>query len=163
MTTTLSRTPITSPLGKAEQKAVGLALQSALTDLIDLSLLAKQAHWNVVGRDFKTVHLHLDEVVDSAREFSDAVAERAAALGISPDGRTATVTEAKGLPQLPAGYLRTHEAVSAIVEVLDKLTQRLRGHIAATETADPVTQDLFISITAKIEEHRWMFQAQLAD
>jgi starvation-inducible DNA-binding protein len=30
--------------------------------------VAKQAHWNLVGRQFHDVHLHLDELVDTARK-----------------------------------------------------------------------------------------------
>ncbi|WP_425301687.1 hypothetical protein [Nocardia farcinica] len=36
----------------------------------------------------------------------------------------------------------------------------MRERIEATDTADPVTQDLFIEITAELEKQRWMFQAQ---
>jgi starvation-inducible DNA-binding protein len=51
-------------------------------------------HWNVVGPRFRSVHLHLDNVVTTARQYSDTVAERAAALGVNPDGRAAGVAAA---------------------------------------------------------------------
>ncbi|MBF6211900.1 DNA starvation/stationary phase protection protein [Nocardia puris] len=162
MTSTLPKSPITSPLGKAEQKAVGVVLADALSDLIDLSLIGKQAHWNVVGKNFRELHLQLDELVGSAREFSDSVAERAAALGISPDGRAATVAATSALPEFPAGYLADHDVVEAITDRLDLLVRRMRERVEATDTADPVTQDLLIGITAELEKQRWMFQAQLA-
>ena len=54
---------ITSPLPPDAQRTAGEALQATLVDLVDLSLVAKQAHWNVVGRNFRSVHLQLDEVV----------------------------------------------------------------------------------------------------
>ncbi|AXK85999.1 DNA starvation/stationary phase protection protein [Nocardia farcinica] len=160
MTSTLTKSPITSTLGTAEQKAVGIVLQDALADLIDLSLLGKQAHWNVVGPHFRALHLQLDELVDAARGFVDAVAERAAALGVSPDGRLATVAATSGLPEFPAGYVADAEVVTAIVTTLDTAVRRMRERIEATDTADPVTQDLFIEITAELEKQRWMFQAQ---
>ncbi|WP_276206892.1 Dps family protein, partial [Streptomyces niveiscabiei] len=72
---------VKSPLSDADLRIVGSALQGALVDLIDLSLVAKQVHWNVVGPRFRSVHLQLDEVVDVARLHSDTVAERASALG----------------------------------------------------------------------------------
>ena len=53
----------------------------------DLSLIGKQLHWTVVGPDFRPLHLQLDELVDSWRELSDTVAERAVALGVMPDGQ----------------------------------------------------------------------------
>ena len=39
--------------------------QRFLADLIELHLQSKQAHWNVVGKDFRDLHLRLDEPVDS--------------------------------------------------------------------------------------------------
>ena len=56
--------PIPSTLGDAQRDTTAAALQASLVDLIDLSLVAKQAHWNLVGRQFHDVHLHLDELVD---------------------------------------------------------------------------------------------------
>ena len=55
-------------------------LQRVLTDLIALELVGKQIHWNIVGPNFRDVHLNLDEVVDIAREGSDEVAERMRAI-----------------------------------------------------------------------------------
>lgn len=72
---------VKSPLPETDLKVVAGALQGGLVDLIDLSLVAKQVHWNVTGPRFRSVHLQLDEVVDTARAHSDTVAERASALG----------------------------------------------------------------------------------
>ena len=56
------------------------SLQAVLVDLIELTLQAKHAHWNVVGADFKAVHELLDLVVDTARRGADDIAERMLAL-----------------------------------------------------------------------------------
>src|SRR5699024_11536440 len=53
--------PITSFVPAEHQEAVAGALQQSLVDLIDLSLVAKQLHWSVVGPRFQSVHLALDE------------------------------------------------------------------------------------------------------
>src|ERR1700684_3552541 len=55
-------------------------LQRVLVDLIELHLLGKQAHWNVVGTNFRDLHLQVDELVDFAREASDTIARRMRAL-----------------------------------------------------------------------------------
>lgn len=154
--------PITSPLSPEAKKTTGEALQSSLVDLIDLSLLAKQAHWNVVGALFKTVHEHLDEVVATARRYSDEVAERAAAIGVNPDGSAAAVASSTPLAKLEVGWLSTDDVVAALVDALDTLSERFRDRVRVTEDADPVSQDLLIEITEAIEEHRWMFQAQVS-
>jgi DNA-binding ferritin-like protein len=52
-------------------------LQTALVDLVDLGLLGKQARWNVVGPQFRAVHIELDEVVEDSRKWADEVRKSA--------------------------------------------------------------------------------------
>ncbi|WP_033259693.1 MULTISPECIES: DNA starvation/stationary phase protection protein [Kitasatospora] len=148
-----------SPLNAHDRETAGEALQGALVDLVDLSLVGKQAHWNLYGPRFRSVHLHLDEVVATARDYADQVAERAAAIGVSPDGRAATVA-AGGLPGAPAGWQADTAVVEWLVEALGTVVGRMRERIAKTGDADPVTQDLLIGVTAALEEHSWMFRAE---
>ncbi|MFE1521245.1 DNA starvation/stationary phase protection protein [[Kitasatospora] papulosa] len=154
---------VKSPLSEEHQQIAGEALQGALSDLLDLSLIAKQAHWNLYGPRFRSIHLQLDEVVTAARDYADTVAERAAAVGVSPDGRVATVAESSGLPTFPEGWIQDGRVVSVLVEVYEVLINRMRARIEATEKADAVTQDLFISLTAELEKENWMFQAENQD
>ena len=35
-------------------------MQLVLVDLVELHLQGKQAHWNVVGKNFRDLHLQLD-------------------------------------------------------------------------------------------------------
>jgi starvation-inducible DNA-binding protein len=153
---------VKSPLSDADLKIVSEALQGALVDLVDLSLVAKQIHWNVVGPRFRSVHLQLDEVVDSARLHSDSVAERASALGVSPDGRAATVASSSGIGVVQNGWVKDVDAVGSLVDALGAVIGRMRERVESTETADPVSQDLLIGITADLEKHHWMFQAENA-
>ncbi len=154
--------PISSPLPDDAKQTVGKVLQDSLTDYVDLSLTAKQWHWNVVGRNFREAHLHLDELVDLARTYTDEVAERAATLGVSPDGRAETVAKESGLPTAEEGWRQVEDVNEAVVETLATLITRMRERIAATGDADPVTQDLLIAQTAKLEEAHWMWQAKTA-
>ncbi|GAA4229275.1 DNA starvation/stationary phase protection protein [Actinomadura meridiana] len=151
---------IKSPLPDDAQKVAGEALQGSLIDLIDLSLTAKQAHWNLTGRNFKVVHEHLDEIVALARGGQDDVAERAVAIGVNPDGRARTVADRTKNPQLEAGYLADDKVVAAITDLLAQIIARFRERITATDEPDPVTQDLLIAIARELEKQHWMFQAQ---
>src|SRR5437764_1348554 len=87
-------------LGEHRREEVGRELQATLVELVDLSLIGKQLHWNLVGTLFKPLHEHLDELVDSWRDLGDTVAERAVALGFSPDGQAAAVSAGSGIPAL---------------------------------------------------------------
>ncbi|KOG29388.1 Dps family protein [Streptomyces resistomycificus] len=153
-------TVVKSTIPEAARQVTGDALQSTLVDLLGLSLIGKQAHWNVVGPRFRSIHLQLDEVVTAARDFADTVAERSSALGLPPDGRPETVASAFTLPGPKEGWVRDSEVVGLMVESLEAAIARLRERIEATESADPVTQDLLISITAELEKQRWMFDAE---
>ncbi|GAA5074478.1 starvation-inducible DNA-binding protein [Thermocatellispora tengchongensis] len=151
---------ITSPLPDEARKVVAEALQGALVDLIDLSLIAKQAHWNLIGHNFRSIHLQLDEIVSLAREHMDVMAERAVALGINPDGRVGTVAKSTPVQQLEAGYLQDGKVIAAMTDILDAMIKRMRERVRATEEPDPVTQDLLISVTQGLEKQHWMVQAQ---
>ncbi|MFD3542218.1 Dps family protein [Streptomyces sp. NPDC058662] len=151
---------VKNALPEADLKVVGEALQGALVDLVDLALVAKQVHWNVVGPRFRSVHLQLDEVVTSARVHSDVVAERAAALGVTPDGRAATVASSGAIKGVPEGWIKDVDAVRVLVEALSTVTGRMRERIQATGDPDPVTQDILIGLTGDLEKHHWMFAAE---
>lgn len=151
---------VKSPLSDTDLKTVSDAMQGALVDLVDLSLVAKQIHWNVVGTRFRSVHLQLDEVVDTARTHSDTVAERASTLGVSPDGRAATVARSSGIEGVASGWVKDADAVGTLVDALGAVITRMRERVEATGEADPVSQDIFIGITADLEKHHWMFQAE---
>jgi starvation-inducible DNA-binding protein len=153
-------TVVKSTIPEAARQVTGDALQSTLVDLLGLSLIGKQAHWNVVGPRFRSIHFQLDEVVTASREFADTVAERSSALGLPPDGRPETIASAFTLPSPKDGWVRDSDVVEVMVEALEAAIGRLRERIEATEKADPVTQDLLITITAELEKQRWMFDAE---
>ncbi|MFF3905936.1 Dps family protein [Streptomyces sp. NPDC001848] len=153
-------TVVHSTLPEPARRVTGEALQETLVDLLGLSLVGKQAHWNIVGPRFRSIHLQLDEVVATARSYADTVAERASALGVPPDGRPETIASVYGLPGAKEGWLRDTEVVGLMVESLEAAIGRLRKRIDATAEPDPVTQDLLIGITAELEKQRWMFEAE---
>lgn len=140
--------------------AVGNDLQETLVELTDLHLRAKQAHWNIVGRHFRSVHLHLDEVTEEVRAAADLVAERAVAIGYAPDGRPGTVAKSSPLPEFPAGQVLDDDVIDMMTEALADVCGHVRKRVDHTEELDPVTQDLFIGVLAMLEKQHWMFTAQ---
>jgi starvation-inducible DNA-binding protein len=161
--TAQKKSPITSALADQDREITCKALEATLLDLIDLHLVAKQAHWNVVGRLFHDVHLHLDELVDTARGFADDVAERCVALGVPPDGRAQTVAQGSAVPRFEAGWRDDRAVVEAMTTDLSEIVRRVRERIDETDKTDLVTQDLFNTISRELEKSHWMWQAQLAE
>ena len=101
-----------------ERRGIGAELQAILVTLADLSLAGKQAHWNLVGRLFRPLHLFLDELVDAWREAADEVAERAVALGYAPDGRVQTLAAKTILEPLPEGQILDADVIAAFTALL---------------------------------------------
>ncbi|MCZ4095487.1 DNA starvation/stationary phase protection protein [Streptomyces sp. So13.3] len=151
---------VKSPLSEKHRKIVSEALQGALVDLVDLALVSKQVHWTVVGPRFRSVHLQLDEVVDTARLHADTVAERASAIGVTADGRADTVSKTSGIDTVTDGWIKDTQAVGILIAALDSVIERMRERIGTTGDADPVTQDIIIGLTADLEKFHWMFQAE---
>jgi starvation-inducible DNA-binding protein len=146
----------------APDQTVVTDLQATLVELIDLSLLGKQAHWNVVGPNFRSIHLQLDEIVDLARLSSDRVAERIATIGAVPDGRAGAVASSSGLPEFPDGHVPVTEAVQRVGSALDTMSGRLKERILRIGDADPVSQDILIGTTDELEKAGWMLRAQFS-
>jgi starvation-inducible DNA-binding protein len=141
------------------ENAQANALDRELVDLLDLGLLAKQAHWNIVGPRFRAIHLLLDDLAEFARHSADRVAERAVTLGHSPDGRAATIAELSSLSGLRRGELRDVEVITAFVAILDTVSDDLHAALDAFER-DYVTVELLTSVLADVDRFAWMLRAQ---
>ena len=159
MTTALRRSPegirpFEAPSSLAQN------LQEVLVDLIELHLQGKQAHWNLIGTNFRDLHLQIDEVVDIAREASDTIAERMRALNAVPDGRSDTVTASTTLPAFPPNEQSTTETVDLITTRLYATVGTIRTVHDAVDAIDPTTSDLLHEIIDSLEKQAWMIRSE---
>jgi starvation-inducible DNA-binding protein len=173
MTTTIDRPATTSSDAGAKStrrqnsergfkasKSLTDNLQKVLVDLIELHLQGKQAHWNVVGKNFRDLHLQLDEIIDAAREFSDTIAERLRALHAVPDGRSDTVSATTTLPEYPNGEVDTAETVDLITVRLEAVVGTMREVHDEVDEADPTSADLLHAVIERLEQYAWMVSAE---
>ena len=142
----------------SEELAKGL--QAVLVDLVELALQGKQAHWNIVGPNFRDLHLQLDEIVAAARLHTDVIAERMRALHLVPDGRSATVAKTTSLDEPADGLVTTSQAIDAVVKALNTTVATVRGIYDAVEENDPATTDRLNQIILQLEQFAWMVGAE---
>ncbi|MGE2716711.1 Dps family protein [Mycolicibacterium litorale] len=135
-------------------------LQRVLVDLIELHLQGKQAHWNVVGTNFRDLHLQLDELVDFAREGSDTIAERMRALDAVPDGRSDTVAATTSLPEFPAYERSTGEVVDLITVRINAAVDTMRAVHDAVDAEDPSTADILHQLIDGLEKLAWLIKSE---
>ncbi|MBA6438958.1 Dps family protein [Streptomyces sp. GMR22] len=136
------------------------ALQQIVVDLVELHLQGKQAHWNVVGHNFRDLHLQLDQIVDDARESADTIAERMRALAAIPDGRSETVAATTTLPAFPPGEASVSTVVDLTTARLRATADTLRTLHDQVDTEDPATADLLHAIIDSLEKHAWTVSAE---
>jgi starvation-inducible DNA-binding protein len=135
-------------------------LQEVLVDLVELHLQGKQAHWNLIGTNFRDLHLQLDEIVGIAREASDTIAERMRALNAIPDGRSDTVAASTTLPAFPPAEQNTTATVDLITTRLYATVSTIRGVHDAVDAVDPSTSDLLHEIIDSLEKQAWMLKSE---
>jgi starvation-inducible DNA-binding protein len=136
------------------------SLQRVLVDLIELHLQGKQAHWNVIGTNFRDLHLQLDELVDFAREGSDTIAERMRALDAVPDGRSDTVAVTTSLPPIPADEHNTGAVVDLITTRIYATVDTLRAVHDAVDAEDPSTADILHHEIDGLEKLAWLIKSE---
>ena len=146
--------------GFTASKELSENLQKVLVDLIELASQGKQAHWNVVGRNFRDTHRQLDEIIDAARVFSDTVAERMRALHAVPDGRSATVSSTTTLPEFPAGEVSTTDTTDLVTARLECAIATVRKVHDPVDDEDPTSADILHAILEKLEQFAWMVSAE---
>ncbi len=147
-------------LGAHQREEVGNQLQGMLVELIDLALVGKQLHWNVTGPLFRPLHEQLDELVDSWRQLSDIVAERAVALGYVPDGQAAAVAAITELKPIDRGALDDHVVIRELSERLNDVADRARERMDKLAEIDAASQDVIIEVVRALEQQLWMVRVQ---
>lgn len=135
-------------------------LQQVLVDLIELGIQGKQAHWNVVGTNFRDLHLQLDELVDFAREGSDTIAERMRALDAVPDGRSDTVAATTTVPAFPGYERSTGEVVDLITTRVYATVATMRAVHDSVDDEDPSTADTLHQLIDGLEKLAWLIKSE---
>ncbi|MFE5707077.1 Dps family protein [Rhodococcus koreensis] len=158
--TTTHRRPDTEMREFSAPPSLPQNLQKILVDLIELHLQGKQAHWNLVGTNFRDLHLQLDDIVDTAREASDTIAERMRALDAVPDGRSDTVTASTTLPALPPADLSTTDVVDLVTARIYAAVDTIRSVHDDVDAADPSSADLLHNIVNDLEKAAWMLKSE---
>jgi starvation-inducible DNA-binding protein len=143
-------------------KVIGL-LNERLADGIDLSLVTKQAHWNLKGPGFIGIHLMLDGFRDELDIHVDTVAERIAQLGGIAFGTTQTTAQSTSLKPYPTGIVSVQDHLAALIERYADTANKVREAIdASDEAGDADTADLLTAYSRMLDKSLWFLQSNLA-
>ncbi len=134
-------------------------LNHRLADAIDLAAQAKQAHWNVKGPQFHSLHLLFDAVHGSVDGYVDLLAERVVQLGGVAGGTVRTAAKYSELKEYPP-VIDGLEHVAALSAVLAAFGTRIRmASDKLSGWGDQDSADICIEVSRGVDKALWMVEA----
>jgi starvation-inducible DNA-binding protein len=143
------------------KKVIGL-LNQHLADTLVLYSHAKQAHWNVKGSDFYSLHQLFDALAEVVEKYIDTIAERVTALGGTAMGTVSLAADATNIPEYPLDVVDGMQHVEVLIEHFASYAASTREAIDKTEEWDDMaTNDLFNEIARDIDKGLWFLEAHI--
>ena len=138
-------------------------LNHILADTVAVALGCRQAHWNIRGRNFESLHLLFGDAYEQLDNNADELAERISALGGIVKGTVHQTAERSTLEPFPALAISEREHIVAISERLGEYSGALRDAIRRCDQLDdPVTVHHLTEAAAcaekllwRVESHAW--------
>jgi starvation-inducible DNA-binding protein len=144
-------------------QAVSTELSKLLADEFVLYTKTRNAHWNVEGADFHSMHVFFEQQYNQLDEYMDSVAERIRQLGhYAP----ATLQSFLSLTHLTEKLGEKNDSLGFIKELLidhENIIIFLRENINrfANDYGDAGTSDFITGLMEKHEATAWMLRAHL--
>jgi len=139
---------------------IAALLQARLADSIDLTMQAKQAHWNVKGPHFIPLHELFDKVYTDSGVYVDLIAERIVQLGGIAQGTIRAAAKASCMPEYPLDLSDGHKHVAELAHAIALYGEMIREAIVlSTELGDAVTADILTQVSRGAEMNLWFVEA----
>src|SRR5215471_10618550 len=107
-------------------KAVEL-LNARLADCIDLQTQLKQAHWNVKGPHFISLHELFDKIAEDVEDYVDTIAERIVQLGGIAEGTARVAAKRSRLEEYPLEIADGSAHIEAVARALSTFGRECRN------------------------------------
>ena len=142
--------------------AVVTALNLLLADSYVLMALSHQAHWNVEGPGFFSLHKAFEEHYENLFKAVDEIAERVRALDAYALGGLRAFAKEAGLEEFPVGAVPARDYVAGLIVAHEKtINDAIATRDAAGAADDLETQDLAIGRIAWHQKTAWMLRSYL--
>lgn len=136
-------------------------LQQTVVDLLSLFNDYKEAHWNLNGPLYFSLHDYYQGQADLYRKYADVFAERELSLGYSIDGRYSTISSTSTLPQMPAGYITDNESLQLMIDRVTVFQKEVYKDIRDTQDSDPPTSNKYQDLAYDVDHDLWKLRILL--
>ena len=139
---------------------MNLLMNQRLASAIDLQMQMKQAHWNVKGPSFFSLHQLFDKAYDEAEQYVDLIAERIVQFGGIAHGTVRSSAASTELADYPAAIADGLAHVEAVARALSTFGGEARSMVVeANVLEDAGTADLFTEISRSVDKMLWFVEA----
>lgn len=148
---------------EANRLAVATALSKLLADEFLLYTKTRNAHWNVEGPDFHSMHLFFESQYEALDDMMDGVAERIRQLGHYSPGTLKDFLALTHLTEKSASKNNSAGFIRELLEDHESIIVYLRENINAfaNNYGDAGTSDYITGLMEDHEKMAWMLRAHL--
>lgn len=136
------------------------ALNKYLVNFTNLFLITKQAHWNLQGKNFISIHEMLDAFYESLQKHSDVFAERLVQLGFVAIATPEQLVKNNIFEEYPSNISSETEHLSALHFRYSSIANQLRKTVEDA-SVDAVTLDYLAQALAELDKFIWFIEAHL--
>ena len=145
----------------ADREKSAKLLQQIVVDLLALFADYKQAHWNLNGPLYLSLHEYYQDQADKYRMYADVFAERILHLDYSVDGRHGTVARTTVIPDPPAGYQTDNESIKLLIDRVTVFQKEVYQGIKTTEDTDAPTSNKLQDLAYEVDKNLWQLRIHL--
>ncbi|MBO7332311.1 MAG: DNA starvation/stationary phase protection protein Dps [Alphaproteobacteria bacterium] len=150
-------------LNNEQQKEKSIVvLNQFVTDFLCLALATKQAHWNMRGSNFISVHEMLDPFNEKLLEYVDLFAERAVQLGGTALGTAQEIVKVTKLSPYPTDIYATTQHLILLQQQYGEVANAVRQVVENGE-ADADTIDILTGASEDLDKFLWFIEAHLSE
>lgn len=145
------------------REVVAHELAKLLADEFVLYTKTLNAHWNLEGMDFHSVHVYFGELYNQSAELVDGIAERIRQLGHYAPATLKNFLQLTHLTEQDAGGNDSRSLMTQLLRDHESIIEHIRGTIREFQDAhhDAGTSDYVTGVMETHEKIAWMLRAHL--